>query len=317
MKTSDHGRKDGESPIYGPDCEESVRLRAIALVRRLSGPPFNLNCAPVREATRISRIVATGKLHAHGRVTWKGDGYVVELKASLAAGRKAFTLGHEIAHTFFMKPDTAHTSQRTDDVTGGFSTDQREEYLCDIAASEMLMPAAALLKPGTICSPDELALPENSFLLRALEYRPSALSVLALAREFGTSLAATARRVAEMGLWSCHVGFWVLREDCVEFSHGFASPTLGSKVLRGFKALPSSVVGVAALRKTRTKGWSDIGLVGPHDSANGKVYADAVPIGGGRVLTVAVLEAGAEHLVAGFEKKLTSKQRPLRFVPPE
>lgn len=317
LDTSFH-RRPGESYLASPrsDLIADVKLRANSLIKRLEGPPFVLDCASVRDEAGIVRIVQRRTLRVHGRVFWEDSGYVVEVRATLGAARRAFTLGHEIAHTFFMTPNESSASERVDVGTETFAEDNKEEYLCDVAAAEMLMPAAALLNRRKMCSPAEMAAPENAFLRGVVEYKPSARSVLALADEFGTSLSATSRRFAEMDAWSCHIGFWKPTEDGgTEFQFGYTPKRTKIGIPKGFVAPPLSIVGRVALRRKRAEGWSDIGLIAQGGELVGKTYVQSVPISDGRVLSVAVFERFPELLVAEFDKRRSkpSTQSTLRF----
>jgi Zn-dependent peptidase ImmA (M78 family) len=301
--------------LNGSDLVAKVRLRANKLIRGLDGPPFALDCQSVRDAAAITHIVQPHKLRVHGRVFWRDTGYVIEIKSTLPPSRRVFTLGHEIAHTFFMRPQEGAVSQRIDSSTEAFAEDNQEEYLCDLAAAEMLMPAAALLNRRRICTPDEMSAPENAFLRRVIEYKPSARSVILLAREFGTSLATTARRFAEMDVWSCHIGFWAANENGnPEFQSGYSGRTKVG-IPRGFVAPPRSVVGVVAVRRKRAEGWSESGLMSQMGDTHGKVYMEAVPISDNRVLSVILLEPSPESLVAASDKRLKGSlaQSSLRF----
>jgi Zn-dependent peptidase ImmA (M78 family) len=292
-----------------------VRLRANKLISGLEGPPFALDCKTIRDAAEITRIVHARTLRAHGRVFWEESGYVIEIKGTLGPARRAFTLGHEIAHTFFMQPSDGVVSQRVDMVTEAFAVDDQEEYLCDAAAAEMLMPAAALLNRRQLCTPNDLAAPENAFLNRVLTYKPSARSVVALARDFGTSLAATSRRFAEMDAWSCHIGFWKPNDTGhVEFQSGYLSGSTKVGIPAGFVASRLSIVAAVAAGRKRAEGWSNIGLSDRIGEPYGKAYVEAVPIGDDRVLTVTVLEPAPESLVSAFDgARKKTPQTSLRF----
>jgi Zn-dependent peptidase ImmA (M78 family) len=270
----------------------------------------------VRDKAGIVRIVQPHTMRVHGRVFWQDSGYVVEVKRTLGAARRAFTLGHEIAHTFFMTPNESTVSERVDVGTETFAEGNQEEYLCDVAAAEMLMPAAALLSRRKMCSPAEMMAPENAFLRGVVEYKPSARSILALACEFGTSLSATSRRFAEMDAWSCHIGFWKQTDDGrTEFQFGYTPKRTRIGIPKGFCANPLSIVSRVSMRRKCAEGWSNIGLIGQAGEPVGKTYVQSVPINDGRVLSVAVFERFPELLVAEFDRRRSkpSTQASLRF----
>jgi Zn-dependent peptidase ImmA (M78 family) len=298
------------------DPVRAVRLRANNLISGLDGPPFELDCDAIRAAANIGEIRRTPQLSALGRIFWNEANYVIELKNTSSPGQLAFTLGHEIGHTFFMKPGEERAPRRSDSVTESFAVDKREEYLCDVAAAEMLMPAGALITGVGSYSSSESSGPANSFLNRVSRCGPSARSVLALANEFGTSLTATARRFAEMGLWSCHVGLWKAKsKGTPEFSSGFVSGRSKLNVPKGYSAPERSVVAAASIRGHCVEGRSNIGLVSNIGEPYGPAYTQAMPLGEKFVLSVSVFERTPEILVATYEKSSArpTKQTEFRF----
>jgi hypothetical protein len=72
--------------------------------------------------------------------------------------------------------------------------DREEEFLCDYAASELIMP--------------------SSYFFRDVRYLgPSLGAVFELARRYQASLRATVIKFAEMSLWKCAFFFWRLRRE--------------------------------------------------------------------------------------------------------
>jgi uncharacterized protein DUF955 len=292
---------------------DAVKLHAVELIRGLKGPPFDLESELVQRTAAIGAIRPSRDISADGRIFWDPSGYVIQLKSTLDPSRRAFTLGHEIAHTFFFNCDRG-VSQRTDPTTETFSEQKPEEYLCDVAAAEMLMPAAALIDPRRFSTPETMARPENSFLRRVISYRPSAKSLVALAREFRTSLSATAWRFVQMGMWSCHVGFWNSGGDKhPSFVSGYASRSLNLRISRGYEAHERSIVSCAARERHVVQGWSDIGLLSVAGEPQGKAFVQALPMRGGRLITMAVFEPAPEHLVAAFDRRQSTGPRQAAF----
>lgn len=68
-----------------------------------------------------------------------GGGLHIHLRSNDSEERKKFTHFHEIAHTFF--PDFQVKPQKRVDLhTGQYNKKDQTEYLCDLAASHLLMP---------------------------------------------------------------------------------------------------------------------------------------------------------------------------------
>lgn len=261
------------------DPVEAVRARAGELVRDLTGPPYDLESEEILKAVNIKQVRFAKALTADGRIFWEDGGYVVEISRRIVSVRRPFTVGHEIGHALFLPLDTKERAGRVDRSIGGFGSDDEEEYLCDVAAAEMLMP-------------------KGPFVKRVCNYGPSAMSLLMLAREFGTSLSSTARRFTEVNAWKCHVGFWnVGKDSSPTLQFGFWSGRLRLEIPQGFRGPINSPVAVACTERRGVRGWSDIGLVSNFSEHIGEVFVDAVCVGGGRlVLSVSILEKHPEQL---------------------
>ncbi len=260
----------------GRETCEKVRERAAELVRELEGPPFDLSCARIREAVGIHDIRFSPALAGDGRIVRKDGGYLVELNPAKPAARRRFTLAHEIAHTFFMSGDGR--AERVDIETGSYAQRSPEEYLCDLAAGEMLMPTN-LIRP------------------MVFSYGPSARSIVAVARRFECSFDATAHRFMETGLWRCHVGFWrVAPTGTIQLEHQLRSGVdLGLSA--GVRAGPGSIIARAVTASRCVEGWADIGLVSPWGEHAGKRYTQALYLKGARrILSVVVLEKYPDSL---------------------
>ncbi len=261
------------------DPVQAVRARAGELVGDLIGPPYDLESEEILKAVNIKQVRYAKTLTADGRIFWEDGGYVVEISRKIISARRPFTVGHEIGHALFLPLDTKERAGRIDKSVGGFGTDDEEEYLCDVAAAEMLMP-------------------KGPFVERVCNYGPSAMSLLMLAKEFGTSLSSTARRFTEVNAWKCHVGFWNVGKDSnPTLQFGFGSGRLRLEVPQGFRAPINNLVTVACTERRGVRGWSDIGLVSNFSEPIGEVFVDAVCVSGGRlVVTFAILEKHPEQL---------------------
>jgi Zn-dependent peptidase ImmA (M78 family) len=270
----------------------AVRAKANALVSGLSGPPFDLDCPQIREAIRIQKISYVVSSSIHGRIFWSDPGYIIEIKSSLSSARRAFTLAHEISHSFFLTPGEEGIAQRQEKGAGHKVADSEEERLCDAAAAEMLMPAAALLDKKILFSGSDFSKPYNSFMKKTVEYGPSVYSILALARDFGTSIESTVRRFAEMNQWSGHFGLWTVdRKGEIAFDYGYSSGGSSLRIPRGFRPPLTNVVGRAVNAPNAIRGWSDIGFLTPRRAPFGEVFAEAIYLSGaGRILSVSIFE---------------------------
>ncbi|MGH7355087.1 MAG: ImmA/IrrE family metallo-endopeptidase [Candidatus Rokuibacteriota bacterium] len=119
-------------------------------------------------------------LGASGQLRREGADLIIELDSKEPIARRNFSCCHEIAHTFVLDD----SSQKYRDLVSAAPCARyaREEYLCDRAAAEMLMP-------------------EKLFFPAAAGLDPSISSVLQLARQFQSSVRATVVRIGQLSVW--------------------------------------------------------------------------------------------------------------------
>ena len=123
-----------------------------------------------------------------GRLLPTERGLVIQVNAGHPATRRNFSACHEVSHTLI---PTFHTGskRKIDASTGLYDIDAEEEYLCDLGASEILLPtgefAAALGMSG-------ISIP----------------TLLALAAEFGASFEATAIKTVRLGMADLGIIVW-------------------------------------------------------------------------------------------------------------
>ena len=103
-------------------------------------------------------------------------------------GRHNFSIAHEICHTLFPNYSTNPVT-KVDKFVGRFSLREEEEYLCDIGASHLLLPPPLLVP-------------------KMLSYEPCLDAILHLAKDFQSSLEATAIAWAQACPWRCAVVFF-------------------------------------------------------------------------------------------------------------
>ena len=152
---------------------------------QIIAPPVNLEL--LGSFQRIHTVEAV-EMQEAGRLIPDMRGLRVQVNIRHSRGKQRFTIAHEIGHTLIPAYRRApHAVQ--DMVTGLFSGGQEEEYLCDVAAAELLLP-------------DHLFRSQASALGCNLD------TVVILARQFLASREAIARRLTSMNLWPCAAALW-------------------------------------------------------------------------------------------------------------
>lgn len=129
----------------------------------------------------IHKVILSASLETSGALILNEEQeLIVQLKASEPLERRNFSLCHEIAHTLVTNVKDAKFRPLAGPPT--CTKWSVEEYLCDQAAGEMLMPA-------------------KLFKAAALAHEPSLNAVAALAQIFSASISATIVRIGQLALW--------------------------------------------------------------------------------------------------------------------
>lgn len=147
-------------------------------------PPF----APAKYAPlRGVKEIVYKDMEVDGRLIPSANGFVIELRKDRSHERKNFTCAHELGHTFFYE-SVPTIKYRT--VTSNQSHhDEEEERLCNIAASELLLPSPIVSKI-------------------AQDYSPSPQALLEISRTFETSLTATILKLLSLKIWNSTFILW-------------------------------------------------------------------------------------------------------------
>jgi Zn-dependent peptidase ImmA (M78 family) len=148
----------------GDQASPMKRLEIIASLCGLTISPMDIERR--RNEPRDAVLIPSGKI--------RGNRGQIFYNPRRPQGRVAFSIAHEISHTFF--PNTM-SGARFRDICGSNSREANElERLCDLAASELLMPLEEFR--GELCGRFTLAKVEE------------------LSERFGSSFEATAFRLA-------------------------------------------------------------------------------------------------------------------------
>lgn len=145
--------------------EEAVYVTALGLLDGVSCPPTDLEV--LGERLNVRSVEPIVRLPISGELRKRGNGLAIVYSSSLSPARRRFTVAHELGHAVF--EGTGPNCPRYG---------RELERICDMLAAEFLMP-------------------RNIFMARAgSSLAPPA--VLALARNFGTSVMATALRCQQL-----------------------------------------------------------------------------------------------------------------------
>ena len=199
---SDAEKPGVQEPIPFPFADPGeARAAALARARSLvaetlrafpdwSPPPF--------DPTRYARFLGIPVEASRELTGWDAllvpirDGFRIVCNENVrSSARRRFSIGHEIAHTFFSNTGATYRMRVTKGREKVYETDAALalERLCDLAAAEMLMP-------------------QSHFDRLVREHGARAATIPVLAGIFGVSLEAAALRLVETIGGPCAAGFF-------------------------------------------------------------------------------------------------------------
>ncbi len=161
------------------------KARQLVDISGIQAPPVDPRL--LAEIEGIKRVVISPSLSVSGQLLRESDGLVIRLSAKESVERRKFSCCHEIAHAFDF--DGLLVKSRANVGTPVCTPSSPEEYLCDRAAAEMLMP-------------------EKFFRPLASDLSPSVASLETLSKLFGSSLSATIIRIGQLCVWPTVLVVW-------------------------------------------------------------------------------------------------------------
>jgi hypothetical protein len=162
--------------------EDAVQIVASEAIRDIPYPPLPLEA--LAERLNVTGITYE-EIPFSGELRPSNGGFTIVCSVHLSSARRRFTIAHELSHAIFEK------SGRNCPRTGA-----ELERLCDMLATELLMPRRAFLER---CGPD-----------------PDINTIFGLARIFETSVTTTAIRCAEL----LRLSAFQVQDGYVVWSHG-------------------------------------------------------------------------------------------------
>ena len=168
------------------DAAEGIITCVRAVVRRLSGIELPVDMNSVMRARQINEVKFDADLNYDGHIEPMGSdfgsGFRIVARGGIPETRLRFTLAHEVCHTFFYEivPELKYIPH---------VTSSAEERLCNLGASELLMPSDRLAGEHLTRYPG----------LRSLEL---------LAGRYQVSIESMLIRLTSSKLWQCQMAQW-------------------------------------------------------------------------------------------------------------
>lgn len=159
-------------------AEFIARAKRLVNISEVKAPPIDPRL--LAKLQGIDRITMSYTLEASGQLIRDHGGLMIKLNANEPIERQNFSCCHEIAHTFAIGDSSLKLRTATEAFS--CSPSSQEEYVCDRAAAEMLMP-------------------EKFFRPLAADMDPSITSLASLAKMFVSSISATMIRVGQLAVW--------------------------------------------------------------------------------------------------------------------
>lgn len=172
-------------------------IKQVHRLLKMSGtttPPF----LPERLAhfQGVKRIVKEDLGDVSGLLLPLHDGFEIKINATHPPKRQNFSCAHELAHTFFFEEEGRTVIERLKRENGKKAMNNWEESLCDIAASELLMPS-------------------QIFIRYASRHNFNICSTIPLSQIFNTSIIPTVLRLCDLNPRWCFLVHWA-RENSGE-----------------------------------------------------------------------------------------------------
>lgn len=166
------------------------RARELLRIAGIPAPPF----LPEHFASfrRVKRIAKEDLGELSGLLLPLKDGFEIRINAAHSPERQNFSLAHEIAHTFFYDGRGKELLEKHRRSYGEQASKYLEENLCDLIASELLMPS-------------------HVFRKYAAHYGFRISSIAPLSRIFGTSIVPTALRLCDASPRFCSLVHWSVK----------------------------------------------------------------------------------------------------------
>jgi hypothetical protein len=173
------------------------RIPDVAVIRAVYGtfPELKSLRAPIdpfRIATsRNVQIIAADIRHDGVLSRSESGGYLIELNNAHSETRRRFTVAHELGHVLFLDVEQPTPDSRfrlAEAHVHTINVDREEERLCNIAAAELLMP--------------------STYFSSRIRLDSVGDNVFALAREFKTSVHATALRLTTLSPQKLAICLW-------------------------------------------------------------------------------------------------------------
>jgi len=163
------------------------RTRRLLKESKITSPPFLPEyVAPLQG---VKRVVREDLGSVDGLLIPLDNGFEIKVNATHSPQRQNFSCAHEIAHTFFLELEGKALIEELRRENGKKLAKNWEEYLCDAAASELLMPS-------------------QIFIRHASRYNFNIRSLIPLSQIFNTSIVPTVLRLCDVNPRWCFLVHW-------------------------------------------------------------------------------------------------------------
>ncbi len=186
----------------------------------------------------------------------KSGTYIVNIRSDQSPTRKRFTLAHEVGHLVLNRSLRADENiPRTERLvcTATSAEEKAEERLCDIVATELIMPCGAFLKVME-------------------ETGVCASTVPIIAKHFGVSLQAACRRILALLSYDIGMGVWTKNSEDGRLIPQWYFTRKGS--VRPEYVIEAGKPGSSSFSDRTVRGWQWIPLHGRMD----RYYVDISPL---------------------------------------
>jgi len=277
----------------GRTTAEAVRKALEASIPGIAQSVIPINVESAARFVGIEQITEVETSAFDGLLSATRSGtYVATLRKGQSESRKRFTLAHELGHVIVHTSIGRRAPVTTNELFHCQATtpeEKEEERLCDLLASQLLMP-------------------QPQFAQAIQEIGVSAETIPDIAQRFAVSLEAVSKRLLAVLPYEMGIGYWYLSDNNANFMPKWYLTRNGPRSIEQVIAVGSQ--GSQCFTDTQVRGWQWMSLQGPMD----KYFVDVFPLRGPQKawLLLVVFDSAAQHIMVRMSgNKTAAAQLPL------
>ena len=260
---------------------EAARKALEAAIPGIAQSPIPINVDSAARYVGIEQITEVETETFDGLLSATPSGsYIATLRKGQSESRKRFTLAHELGHVILHRsiaPRQSIAVQGQLQCRAKTREEKDEERLCDVLASQLLMPQAQLMQVINEIGVSAQTLPD-------------------IARRFSVSLEAMSTRLLGVLPYELGMGYWYLSDNGANIVPKWFLTKHGARPIDQLIAVGSQ--GSDCFTEIAATGWKWMSLQGPKD----KYFVNVAPLEGRPKawLLLVIFDSAAPHIMTSL-----------------